>query len=426
MKLLWVSNSPIGPAAEIIGEEYKGSSGGWIQSEYESLDKDKYQFFFLSTLPTVKKGDVLHKTSNTGEAYCVNTPRLSYGISTPQVLQDNIQEIIDEVNPDIIQIWGTETWLSNAVSKAKSKAPKVIFIQGLIGVHKRYLGGYFGNIEEDKKYLRGESLSCKLKKQIRNSQFIKQAKIERETIANCKNVIVDSDFARAYCTSISPEVVCHQHVLLPNDLFYKKHWSLDNCNRHTIFTVYGSSAEKGTHNLLKAVSIVKRKYPDVKVIIPGGYKLDASDKLTASKSDAFQNVMYNMIKDLNIEDNVSFTGRLNPAQMAETMEKCHLFVNPSCMEVHALSLRESMVVGLPCISAQCGSVTEYLRHRDNGLMYRYEEYETLAYYIKMIFQSDELANRLSVNAAKAFGTLQKDNLSLSQVYQALPAHTRGV
>ena len=40
MKVLWVSNSPIGPSAEILGKEYQGSSGGWIQSEYEALDKN--------------------------------------------------------------------------------------------------------------------------------------------------------------------------------------------------------------------------------------------------------------------------------------------------------------------------------------------------------------------------------------------------
>ena len=33
MKVLWVSNSPIGPSADILGKEYQGSSGGWIQSE---------------------------------------------------------------------------------------------------------------------------------------------------------------------------------------------------------------------------------------------------------------------------------------------------------------------------------------------------------------------------------------------------------
>lgn len=61
MKVLWVSNSPIGPSAEILGKEYQGSSGGWIQSEYEALDKTLYQMFFLSTLPLVKRGEVLLK-----------------------------------------------------------------------------------------------------------------------------------------------------------------------------------------------------------------------------------------------------------------------------------------------------------------------------------------------------------------------------
>ena len=117
MKVLWVSNSPIGPSAEILGKEYQGSSGGWIQSEYEALDKTLYQMFFLSTLPLVKRGEVLHKKDEKGEVFCVNAPRLSYGIKTPEILQKNIQEIIDRIKPDIIQIWGTETWLSNSVSK---------------------------------------------------------------------------------------------------------------------------------------------------------------------------------------------------------------------------------------------------------------------------------------------------------------------
>ena len=178
MKVLWVSNSPIGPSAEILGKEYQGSSGGWIQSEYEALDKTLYQMFFLSTLPLVKRGEVLHKKDEKGEVFCVNAPRLSYGIKTPEILQKNIQEIIDRIKPDIIQIWGTETWLSNSVSKCITDAKKVIFIQGLIGVHKRYLGGYFGDLKEDKKYLRGESLLCKCKGIFRKRNFLRQADID--------------------------------------------------------------------------------------------------------------------------------------------------------------------------------------------------------------------------------------------------------
>lgn len=419
MKVLWVSNSPIGPSAEILDKEYQGSSGGWIQSEYEALDKTRYQMFFLSTLPVIKKGEVLHKKNEKGEVFCVHAPRLSYGIKIPENLQKNIQKIIDQIEPDIIQIWGTETWLSNSVAKCTTNAKKVVFIQGLIGVHKRYLGGYFGSLKEDKKYLRGESLLCKFKGILRKRNFLQQADIEKETILKCRNVIVDSDFAKAYCTSISTNIKCYDHVLLPNNLFYQKKWDFEKCEKHTIFTVYGSSAEKGTQNLLKAVAIVKRKFPDVKVIIPGGYHLNQEGKLTSSKSDSFQNAMYNMIRDLELENNVKFIGRLSAEQMACAMEQCHIFVNPSCMEVHALSLRESMIVGLPCISAQCGSVVEYLQHKVNGLLYRYEEYEVLAYYIERIFKDQVLATEISNNSMHAFKNMQKVNITTEEIYERL-------
>ena len=419
MKLLWVMNSPIGPAASILGQAYGGASGGWIQSEYEALLKQDVDFFVLSTLPSVKKGEILHRKSEMGELYCVHAPRISSGITVPQILRENVQQVIRQINPDVIHIWGTETWLSNEVSKCKAAAPKVIFIQGLIGVHRRYLGGYFGNLSEDRKYCTRKAFTVRIKSLFRNSGFLRQAEIERETIANCGNVIVDSDFARAYCASIRPDIQCFQHTLMPNQLFEHRKWKLERCNRHSIFTVYGSSAEKGTQNLLKAVAIVKDSIPDVTVLIPGIYDLDAKGKLLPGQKGSFQNVLYRMIQDYDLMDHVHFTGRLNAAQMAETMEKCHLFVNPSCMEVHALSLREAMVEGVPSISAQCGSVAEYLQHKENGLMYRYEEYETLAYYIKMIYRSDELANKLSANAVKAFEKMQEGDQSLDQIYRVL-------
>lgn len=419
MRVLWVSNSPIGPAANILGEEYKGSSGGWIQSEYETLDKANVDLFILSTLSSVKRGKILCQKNEIGEVYCVHAPKLSTGVAAPQILQDNVREIIEKIKPDVIQIWGTETWLSSAVSKCKTAAPKIIYIQGLLGIHKRYLGGYFGNLSEDKKYSIGISLPIWGKSLYRKWSFLRQAEIEQETIRNCKNVILDSDFAKSYCYSISSDVRSFHRVLMPNTLFQKRNWKIERCQKHSIFTIFGSSAEKGTHNLLKAVSIVKRNFPDITVNIPGIYDLDAQGSLMPGKKGSFQNVLYSMIQDFGLDENVHFTGRLSAPQMAEALENCHLFVNPSCMEVHALSLREAMLVGVPSISAQCGSVAEYLKHKENGLIYRYEEYESLAYYINMIFQSDELAKHLSGNAKNAFLDMQKADLTLNQIYEEL-------
>lgn len=420
MRILWVSNSPIGPVAKVLNKEYGGTSGGWIQSEYEQLEQDnKYQnqFYFLTTSPHIVKGSILHNKNEFGEAFCINSPKLTYGISISKKMQKEVDDILARINPDVIHIWGTETWLSYAVSKSICSIPKVVFIQGLIGVHCRYRGGYFENYKENKTYINDISWLNKIKDYFKKKYFNVQAEIEKNCIKNCGNVIVDSDFARAYCYSLSNEIVCYQHALLPNKIFYSKTWSLSQCKQRRIFTIYGSSADKGTHNLLRAVSILKKKYPDIVVSIPGNYETDASGKLVLSKNNPFQRILYKMIDSLQLGENIVFVGKLNPQQMADELQKCHLFVNTSCMEVHSLSLREAMVEGVPCITTLCGSIGEFVKHKENGLIYRYEEFESLAHYIDYIFSNDELTVKISENAKRAFDYMITESKSLEMIYE---------
>ena len=171
--------------------------------------------------------------------------------------------------------------------------------------------------------------------------------------------------------------------------------------------------------MIKALAIVKRKYPDVLVTVPGSYPLDANGKLVPSKNDSYYFALKKMIIKMGVEDNVRFVGRLDAAGMAETMSSSHIFVNPSCMEVHALSMRESMVQGIPCISTICGGILDFLRHGDNGMIYRYEEYEILAGTICRLFGDDELCKKISDKARVALDLLKKDVNSLNQVYREI-------
>jgi L-malate glycosyltransferase len=420
MKILWVSNSPIGPASQILGNEYNGTSGGWIQSEYEYLNIDNAKMYFLCSLPNVCKSEIIHKSNELGDVYCVKAPKLAYGLKAPRHLEVVISKIINEVQPDVIHIWGTETYISNIVSKCNTSIPKVIFIQGLLGVHKRYLGGYFSK-KDNRKYYKGTSLKGNIKLAIREALFKRQAKIEKETIINCGNVIVDSDFARGYCSSLSPEIKCYNHSLLPNSIFSSHRWNYDEVNKHTIFTVYGGSAEKGLQQLLKAVSIVKRKYSDVKVLVPGNYNLNDDGTIHPLTNNAYEKILANIIEDLKLSDNVVFIGRQDVVGMASHISSSHIFVNPSCMEVHALSLREALTEGVPCISALCGSVCDFIKHGQNGFIYRYEEYETLALYIEKIFENSDLAKKLSDEAVSAMDYFKTGSLSLKDIYNELVA-----
>ena len=74
MRVLWVSGRLIGPAATIINSDYKGTSGGWIQTEYEELNKTDIEMFYLAG---VKSSSAVNKTGN---VYCVKLPDISNGI----------------------------------------------------------------------------------------------------------------------------------------------------------------------------------------------------------------------------------------------------------------------------------------------------------------------------------------------------------
>lgn len=418
MKILWVSNSPIGPAARILDESYSGTSGGWIQSEYEALDKSGVEMAFICTASGIKKNEIVHKSSDLGEAYCLRAPRPASGIRNPGYLVRGIERIINEVNPDIIQIWGTETCLSNIVSRIRPDIPKVIFIQGLIGVHARYLGGYYEL--EQKQYVRHRTPVAWLRDRIRTRSFLRQVAVEKDTISRCKNIVVDSNFVKDYCRAVGTDVRCFSYPLLPNRLFYGYSWSSDSCVPHSIFTVFGSNSEKGLHQLIKAVAIVKRDYPDVTVNVPGSYPRDESGRLAPSRGDTYYLSLKRLIEELGVSENVRFVGRLDAAGMAQAMSSSHIFVNPSCMEVHALSMRECMVQGIPCISTVCGGVLDFVRHGENGMLYRYEEYEVLAGTIRRLFEDRALCERLSRGARVALDALpHREGDSLNRIYKEI-------
>ena len=144
--------------------------------------------------------------------------------------------------------------------------------------------------------------------------------------------------------------------------------------------------------------MVKREIPDVKLRVPGSFALDENGKVARKKASSYEKWISEFIYNNNLVGNVVFVWAKTQAEMAKEAKNAHIFVNPSCMEVHALSLREAMTVGAPCISSLCGSVSEYLHSGDNGILYRYEDYEVLAYNIVRLLKNDNLACRLGKNA----------------------------
>lgn len=412
MKILWVSASAIGPASRILGQPYLGSSGVWIQTIYEELKESAdVEMYFLCFSKKTPKRIIVHNKSEEGHAYCLNMPKISLGRKAPEYLKCNVEKVIRSVQPDIIQIWGTETCVQNIVANVAPEIPKVVFLQGLIGIHDRYHNANLKKIGLSYHRSFHEYIRCSLHDHL----FHRQVKYEAEEIVNCKNVIIDNDFSAAYCKSLSGKIQTLFYPLNPAKVFQQYTWTLSNCEPHTVFTVYGASQDKGLHQLLRAISIVKKSIPDIRVYIPGRFHIEeGSTHLSDDHLTSYEKLLSKIIKAGDIEDNVFFCGQLSQEQMAERLIKANIFVNPSVMEVHAGSLREAMLVGTPSISTYCGSIGEFVIEGKNGLLYRYEEYEVLAYKIIELLMNSSICNTISYNARNAI--LQSQDIEDNSLY----------
>lgn len=422
MKILWVSARLIGPVKEIKKSDYKGISGSWIQTEYDEIVQNttENKFYFLCGTREKNKNRYEMSKLKNKELFTIFLPRISLGVRSSNKFKKTIAEIIQKISPDIIHLWGTETIIHDAIIEASTNVPVVIYIQGLIGIHYRYKGGYI--LSSGVGYEKNLSFIDKISNKIRLYLFKKHIEIEKRILIKSKNIITDNEFTKAYCNSLSNGFKYYTKQLNANNIFRNYIWDPNKMNQHTIFTVYGGSPDKGLHQLLSAILIIRKKYPKITLRIPGPYNLDTYGSLRLSKkANPYEKWLYNFITKHNLRDNVIFLGPLNPDQMARNISECNVFVNPSIMEVHALSLREAMTVGAPCVTSICGSTLEFVKHKFNGLLYRYEEQEMLALLISYFF--DNLDNTINI-AKNGRNTMEKlfqsslDN-SLIDIYNSI-------
>ena len=86
------------------------------------------------------------------------------------------------------------------------------------------------------------------------------------------------------------------------------------------------------------------------------------------------------------------------------------------------SVGEAMLLGVPTVSSDVGGVKNLLTHGEEGLVYPYDEPKVLAYYIKRIFDDDDLARRFSENARKRAADIydsEKNAQRLKEIYRAV-------
>ena len=308
------------------------------------------------------------------------------------------KDLLEKEKPDVIHIWGCESSMGIAViSACENKIPAVVYIQGLGEALDRYCEAGI----DRKTQLRFSTFRDYIRRDtiwMQHKFFGRIAENEKWMLSHAHNAIVENKWCELHCNSIDPMVNIHYMPLSINRIFFEYKWG-DDYKPHSIMCPLPYAPLKGLHILLKALGIVKRYYPDVKLSVPGNFRYGNSleDKILM---DGYTKYLRHIIKENHLEDSVEHLGILSPDEMVNRMCASNVFVMCSSIENHSSTLKEAMAVGVPCITSDVGGIAEYAKHEENALVYRFEEYELLAYNIMRCFESEELCKRLSENSRK--------------------------
>jgi glycosyltransferase involved in cell wall biosynthesis len=396
MNILWVTNSILPELSLAMGKK-PSPFGGWQIGLANKLISNGV----LLTIVTARKNckRVYHTNGNIN--YYLLSSNKSKG-EYDKNLGEQWKDVIKQVNPDLVHIHGSEHAHGLVLVKTFPELNYVLSIQGLISVYSRYYKASLGNLN----ILRNLTLRDLLKNDgiwASQKEFRKRGeRIEKEYFLNVTNIIgrTDWDYAHAKAMNSSANYFFCNEAL--RDSFYQNpKWSFENISQQTIFLSQANYPIKGIHQALKALAIVKVKFPKVKLVFAGSNILQQETGIkNAIKLKGYGKLLKNMVRKLSLEGNIEYLGVLSETEMKKAYLDSHIFLCPSSIENSPNSVAEAQILGVPTISSYVGGSPNMITHNVDGMLYRFEEVEQLANYIEEIFTDTKLCLKLSENAIK--------------------------
>ena len=409
MKILWITNI-LFPEAErhITGSGEFRDSGGWMLGAANALIAISEIRLFVACVST--KVTELMQLKGERITYFV----IPYGNGNLKYNPGYCsywKQINDAVHPDVVHIHGTEYSHGFAYMKACGCDNVVISIQGLTSAYYYYY--YYGMSRAD--VYRNITLRDIIRGSILKGQksFMQRAVYEIEMLKMVKHVIGRTSWDRARVWAINPKAEYHFcNETLRQEFYEGDKWRYNECNKHTIFLSQAGYPIKGLHQVLKAMPLILRHYPDAQIRVAGTDITKSATLVEKLRLSGYGKYIKSLIKKYALEGKVTFTGNLNGKLMKQEYLRANVFVCPSSIENSPNSLGEAQILGTPCIASYVGGIMDMMRGNEENL-YRFEEIEMLAEKVCRVFADEDKQVDMHIVAAKRHSSsLNCNNLLL--------------
>lgn len=387
-KILWLCN--------IAFSDIKiKTTASWLQPLAELLQASGEVQLYNITLGNTTK---VEQTNYKGIHLWIipNNQCYNHGQEATAKVYNLISDIEQQISPDLVHIWGTESIWADAYRKGYIKSKALLDIQGLLALCYHFYNGGLST--------RNILQSIHLKEIImpwrnlfeKKRIFKKRAKIETQNIKSFSFISYQSKYVRNYISYINPQAKTYSTKIMLRDSFYNaKPWTFKKTDSPIIFTTAsGAIPYKGIHILFKSIQIIKKKYPKIQLRIAGQMKI--GNLLI----DGYSIYLEKLIQKYDLNQNIVLLGPLDETNIVKELQNCNVCVIPSFVETYCLAFAESLIIGVPTIATFVGAMPELATHNKECLFYNPLDFYMCAYYIDLLLTDKDLAEQISSNARK--------------------------
>ena len=406
MKILWIVNT-IFPYPSKMLKINNNVFGGWMLSLMDEIKKKRE---IKLAVATVYNGKELLMYENDNVIYYLLPCKNNYKYDTD--LEKYWKDVNNDFNPDLVHLHGTEFAHGLAFINACPNVKIVTSIQGLVSLcgNKYLLGISYKDILKSitfRDIVRMDNMFQARKK------FINRGKNEIK-ILNRADIIIGRtalDYSAVMSiTDVSKYRKCNESL---RNMFYDVRWDYSTIDNYSILISQASYPIKGFHEMVKALPIIKKYYPNVKVYVAGQNIIDKTTFKNRIKLSGYAKYLIKLMKKYDVINDIKFIGLLSEQEMVEKMLKCNVFVQTSIIENSSNSLGEAMLLGMPIVASNVGGTSDMLVDKLEGYLYPYGEETLLAKYIVDIFndknRSIELGNNARNHAKKTHNRVMNAN-----------------
>ncbi|MEW6990606.1 glycosyltransferase family 4 protein [Colwelliaceae bacterium 6441] len=206
----------------------------------------------------------------------------------------------------------------------------------------------------------------------------------KPSLSRCQQILVPSAFLEEVFSEFG-----HRAEVVPNVLdqlkFYPKDKVFETQAPHIIVT-RNLELIYDVETAIKGFAIVQKSYPNAILSVAG----------TGPELSALQT----LVKQLNLETNVTFVGRLSPEEIANLYRNADVMINTSIVDNSPNSIIESLACGTPVVSTNVGGIPKLVSDQVDAILVEPKQADAIGAGVLKLIQDSSFRDSLVEEGAK--------------------------